>query len=98
MSGYRLLDPAAIELTNAVTFYEDYTSKLGTTFLDEFERAIELIVDMPDAWSPVTKRIRRFHLRRFPYSLLYSIVDGNIVIISVFHQHRRPNSWRKNLG
>ncbi len=96
MSGYRLLDPAAIELTSAATFYEEYTSNLGATFLDEW--AIELIVDIPDAWSLVTKRIRRFHLRRFPYSLLYSIVDGNMVIISVFHQHRRPNSWRENLG
>ena len=58
MNNYRLLDPAAIELTNAATFYENYTSRLGTTFLDEFERAVELIVDMPDAWSPVTKKIR----------------------------------------
>ena len=65
MIGYRLLDPAAIELTNAATFYEEYTSNLGTTFLDEFERAIELIVDRPDAWSLVTKRIRRFHLQGF---------------------------------
>jgi len=37
---YRLLEPAAAELEEAAKFYEDYTSSLGTSFLDEFERTM----------------------------------------------------------
>jgi plasmid stabilization system protein ParE len=90
---YRLIESAAIELADAVAFYEDYTSRLGTTFLDEFERAVTLILEMPLAWSPVDTEIRRFLLRRFPYSIFYSIEADEIVILSVFHQHRKPKSW-----
>ena len=44
MGQYRLVESAAIELAGAVAYYEGYESKLGTTFLEEFERAVELIV------------------------------------------------------
>ena len=96
MDNYRLIESAAIELAEAVAFYEDYTSRLGTTFLDEFERALALILEMPQAWSPVDKEIRRFLLRRFPYSIFYSIEPDEIVVLSVFHQHRKPISWRRD--
>ncbi|MFC5049042.1 type II toxin-antitoxin system RelE/ParE family toxin [Rubritalea spongiae] len=96
MDKYRLIESAAVELAEAVAFYEDYTSRLGTTFLDEFDRAIDLILEMPQAWSPVDLEIRRFLLRRFPYSIFYSVEDDEIVILSVFHQHRKPRSWLKD--
>lgn len=96
MSKFKLLQPAARGLEVAVAFYGDQASKLGFTFLDEFERAVELICAMPEAWSPVDRKIRRFLLRRFPYSVLYSKEENTIIIISVFDQRRKPNSWRRN--
>ena len=51
MSTYRLIESAAIELADAVAFYEDDASRLGSTFLDEFDRAIDLILEMREAWS-----------------------------------------------
>lgn len=96
MSEYRLLEPAAVELADAVAFYEGYTSRLGTAFLEEFDRAMELITSMPEAWSQVDHEVRRFLLRRFPYSIFYSVEDELVIVLTVFHQHRNPNSWRKN--
>jgi len=42
--------------------------------------------------------IRRCRLRRFPYGIIYTLLEDDVVlIISVMHLHRHPLSWRKNL-
>lgn len=93
---YRLLVDAAEELENAAEYYEKSSRGLGVDFLDEFERAADLVCGMAEAWSPVDEHFRRFLMRRFPYAIIYRI-DGDIVVVtSVFHQRRRPDSWRRN--
>ena len=94
MISYRLLDPAAHELTQATEASEAASEGLGHDFLDEFDTALEYICWMPEAWHMIDKNFRRYHLHRFPYSIIYKIHEDTIVITSVFHQHRKPNSWR----
>ena len=96
MTRYRLLADAAEELRHAVEYYEESSRGLGEKFLDEFERATDLICGMAEAWSPVDDDFRRFLIRRFPYAIIYRL-DGDVVVItSVFHQHRKPDSWKRN--
>jgi hypothetical protein len=47
MIGYRFLTPADIEMTEASIFYEDATSGLGSEFLDEVQRVIDLVRQHP---------------------------------------------------
>ena len=34
---------------------------------------------------------------RFPYGIIYAVENGEVLVISVMHLHRHPDSWRKNL-
>ncbi|MGD1977975.1 MAG: type II toxin-antitoxin system RelE/ParE family toxin [Akkermansiaceae bacterium] len=96
MTGCRLLKDAAFELEQATEYYEECSKGLGLEFLDEFERSLDLVIEMPEAWSKVDESFRRFFLRRFPYVILYRVDGDFIIVTSVFHQHRKPNSWRSN--
>ena len=96
--NYRFLTPALGEIREAATFYEGKVPGLGADFLDEVDATIERILNFPEAWGSLGENYRRCHLRRFPFSVIYSIQSRDeIVVISVFHQSREPWSWRRNL-
>ncbi len=95
---YRFLSPALAEIGESAEFYEERVSGLGADFLDEVDAAIDRILQLPEAWGRLGGNYRKCNLRRFPYSVIYSIQsDETIIIVSVFHQSREPRSWRENL-
>lgn len=96
MKLYRVLADAAKELEVAALFYERSSQELGQEFIDEFERAMVLIMEMPQAWRLLDSNFRRFLFRRFPYTVIYWVESSVVIVTSVFHQRRRPNSWRQN--
>jgi len=51
----------------------------------------------PKAWSPLDDKFRRCRTARFPFGLIYTIEEDHILVVSVMHLHRHPDSWRKNL-
>jgi len=67
---------------------------LGQAFLDEVERAVTQIVAYPEAVPLVNRTVRKKPVRRFPYSVMYSIRAEGIHILAIAHQHRRPFYWR----
>ncbi len=52
----------------------------------------------PTAWFALNNDIRRCRTHRFPYGIIYAIEQDEVLIISVMHLHRHPDSWRRNLG
>jgi len=70
---------------------------LGRDFIQEVRAAVLRINQWPDAWQPLDAEIRRCRTHRFPYGVIYSIEQGQVLILSVMHLHRHPDSWRKNL-
>ncbi len=85
---------AESELNEAAEYYESQVSGLGIAFLTEVERATNLIRQNPESSPRILKVIRRKILRRFPYSILYSIVGNSIRILAIANQKRRPFYWR----
>ena len=60
--------------------------------------ALTLIEQFSTAWHPLSKRTRSHRMNRFPYSLIYMyMAEGDIHILALAHQHRRPNYWRTRL-
>jgi plasmid stabilization system protein ParE len=93
---YRFLTPALAEIREAAEFYEERVSGLGADFLDEVDATIDRMLQFPEAWGRLGEEFRKCHLRRFPYSIIYSVQsDQEIVIVSVFHQSREPRSSRR---
>ncbi|MBC9868606.1 MAG: type II toxin-antitoxin system RelE/ParE family toxin [Opitutae bacterium] len=95
--NYRFLAPAKSELVEAVEFYEEAVPGLGLEFLDEVERTIARIDLQPEAWNPISENQRRCRMRRFPFGLIYSIDDGEIVISALMHFRRHPDSCKDRI-
>jgi plasmid stabilization system protein ParE len=93
---FRLLPPAAGELRSAAHYYEKQIPGLGHDFLAEIRATIQRIVKWPDAWHSLDAEIRRCRTHRFPYGVIYTLENREVIIIAVMHLHRHPDSWRKN--
>lgn len=74
----RFLSPAVNEMFDAAVFYEKQVADL---------------CEQPEGWPDIGDGVRRRPLRRFPYSVLYRIDEGEIVIVALMHQRRRPHYW-----
>ena len=94
---YRLLRPALRELQEAAKFYENRAPGLGFEFQIEIRATIRRILGNPRGWASLDREIRRCRTRRFPYAIIYTVDREDILIISVMHLRRHPDSWRRNL-
>jgi plasmid stabilization system protein ParE len=90
----RFLRPAEAELDDAIRYYEEKSTGLGARFLSEVVAAVARIVELPDAWQELEAGIRRAQLARFPYGIIYAQEGADIVVLGVFHLHRKPRRWR----
>lgn len=71
---------------------------LAADFLDELDATLLRILQFPEAWSIISKPFRHCSLRRFPYTIIYTLETPNdILVVSVFRQSRKPMAWEKNL-
>jgi plasmid stabilization system protein ParE len=88
---------AASEFFDAIDYYEDCEKGLGYDFAVEVYSAIEKILNFPNAWAILEDEIRRCLIHRFPYGLLYTIADDQILILAVMHLHRNPEYWKNRI-
>ena len=70
---------------------------LGYEFAGEVKKAIERIVQFPEAWAFISRRVRHCRVSRFPYAVLYQAMEGTLLIVAVMHLHREPDSWKARL-
>ena len=84
---------AEIELYDAALYYESQRRGLGSTFLQAIETAIDEIREHPMASPRVHGVVRNKQVRRFPYSVMYSAENGNLRILAIANQKRRPLYW-----
>jgi plasmid stabilization system protein ParE len=85
---------AESELSEAVDWYEARGKGLGTEFLRAVEAAIANIERNPLAYPVVENETRRAPVRRFPYSVLYTANEIEIVVLACFHGRRDPRNWK----
>jgi len=79
------------DISDAMDFYTEHAGRaVAARFLDEFERAVGILLEHPDIGTPVAKGRRVFPLRVFPYSVVYRNLESGIRVLIVRHQHRKP--------
>jgi plasmid stabilization system protein ParE len=85
------------EFEEAVRHYNQQKAGLGDDFATEVKRALERILQFPQAWSPLSKRARRCRTKKFPYGIIYQIRSDKILVVAVMHFHRDPKSWKSRI-
>ncbi len=92
---YWLHPEAESDLQDAAEFYrEQADTTLSQCLPTEFDYALNVLLQHPRLralWRPGK---RRYVMRRFPCSVIYTIIGEEMHILVVAHHGRRPGYWR----
>jgi plasmid stabilization system protein ParE len=89
---------AKLEFDEAFDWYERQRPGLGGSFAACVEEAFERVAKAPELGAKVLREVRRAAVRRFPYSLYYTVEADRIVVIAVFHGKRDPKVWQSRVS
>lgn len=81
------------DLKRALDYYKrEAGSKVAEKFIDRLESKVFAILRNPESYSVVTQDLRCANLDRFPYQIVYRIVDNSLIrVVSVRHQRQHPD-------
>jgi hypothetical protein len=80
------------EFLESVAWYELQRNGLGDELILCFEEALEVLKRNP-FFEVRYKDLRLYNIRRFPYQIIYYLVNDSIEIVAFFHAHREPKQW-----
>jgi toxin ParE1/3/4 len=84
------------ELEEAIEFYAKSGGiSLGLSLAAEFERTVSLLQSRPLIGPQWLKGFRKFGLRRFPFSIIYTASDVELRVLALAHFRRKPSYWAK---
>ena len=94
--NYRIvLSPdAKADISSAVWWYKRTDPNLAFRFTLEAFETLRRIAQYPYIYRLINGVVRRADLKRFRYSIYYSLDIDRISVIAVIHQHRADSVWR----
>ena len=87
------LKSAGEEFESAVDYYNLQSEGLGFEFALEIKRTLKRIRQYPLAWHMLSFNTRRCRTKRFPYGVVYSVRENQIIVVAVMHLHKAPRNW-----
>lgn len=78
------------QITTIIDWYEEQRSGLGGLFLDDLEKAIQVIAGNPKSFAQKLKKSRQLRLKKFPYVVVYELQEDRVEVYNIVHTSRHP--------
>lgn len=97
---YFFHEAAQEEYEDAVSWYLDKSKKAVQDFTAEVDNTLQLICENPTRWRNEYKDYFELSLKKFPYTIIYSIDTERklINVLTFFHQKRNPKKKYPKAG
>jgi plasmid stabilization system protein ParE len=99
MTRRLVLEPEAeAEIAEAASWYEARSAGLGPEFLRAVEDLLVAIQRNPHQYQVAFREVRRAAVRRFPYVLIYTATEQEIIVVACIHGRRSPTRWKGRIS
>jgi plasmid stabilization system protein ParE len=84
---------ARLDVLEIVEYYEQTGgTSVADGFVLELQRYIESVAERPESHPKYVKDVRRANMRRFPYHVLFRVLDQETIkILAIKHNRRHPS-------
>ena len=83
------------EFDDASDWYRDEDHAIRAKFVAAVRKTIKTVEQRPLAFPVVFgTSVRRANVRKFPYSVFFTLEGSLVIILSIFHDSRNPIIWR----
>ncbi|HVU57807.1 MAG TPA: type II toxin-antitoxin system RelE/ParE family toxin [Puia sp.] len=85
-------DVAKEDIQAAYDYYENARKNLGEEFLEELILKFDVLADKPHSYGYIDDQaiIRDVKVDRFPYVIIFEIIEDTVVVYSVHNTYRHP--------
>lgn len=87
---------ALVMIEDAYEWYEIQKPGLGEEFLSELNGYYKKLESTPEYYGKIKKEYRQISLKRFPFVIVYEIIENDVVVFAVFHTSRNPKNKFKD--
>lgn len=87
----KILKLAQIEIDESIYFYENRSKGLGKKFFNYLKSYYQILKTNPELFE-IKKQpfYRELPLEKYPFVIIYEILNKKVLIHSVFHTSRNP--------
>lgn len=90
-----LTQAAKLDVQEAWLWYEEKQAGLGDDFVLSLEATINFIIRKPHIFEVKFEDLHIAPIKRFPYKIIYYLLEKRITVIAVFHTSRNPTIWEE---
>jgi plasmid stabilization system protein ParE len=90
----RLSRAAVRDRDAAIVYYGDRFSELGRRFNRHLRDTLLFIQRYPEGAPVIADTLRAKVIIGFPYSIIYEMVEGEILVASIACHYRDPDAYR----
>jgi hypothetical protein len=83
------------DVLEAASWYDRRSPGLGDAFINMARSGVAKIVSNPDRFALAEGGCRYVRLERFPYVILFDVVDDEVLFLGVLHTARSMEKWRE---
>jgi len=88
---------AAQEARRAASHYRGINTPLGDDFATKLNDGLCRVRETPLMFAAERDEVRICPLRRFPFSIVFQIIDESIWIVAIAHHRRRSRYWARRI-
>jgi plasmid stabilization system protein ParE len=89
---------AEIDALNGYKWYANRNPTAADSFRLAIKAAGETIRRAPSVWPVHKYGTQKYHLKQFPYKIIYIVENDQILVLAVAHDRRRPGYWQDRLN
>ncbi|MEO2034945.1 MAG: type II toxin-antitoxin system RelE/ParE family toxin [Planctomycetaceae bacterium] len=86
------------DVIDAADWYDARAVGLGDAFVNNVRQTIESIISDPSRFAETPGGLRYQRVHRFPYVVLFTVTDSELLLLGTLHTARSIEKWRSERG
>ncbi len=93
MGDVILCSAAEVDYTESLIWYAERSVEVANASDAEVIHTLGCVAVDPERYPKCDERHRFILMRRYPFQIIYRLVQKNVVIVAIAHVSRSPDFW-----